>query len=103
MPTKPTAKSKTKPKAAAAAPPSPPPPVTVAEPVGKLGALTTLLRRPEGASLAALADATGWKQQSVRGALAGALKARGHVVTSAVLDGVRVYRLPPVTDGQVAP
>lgn len=102
MPTKPAAKRTRKLKAAAA-PPFPPPLPAVAEPGGKLGALTTLLRRPEGATLAALAQATGWKPQSVRGALAGALKARGHVVTSAVSEGVRIYRLPAVSPAQVQP
>ena len=104
MPAKPAAKPKTKPRAVAL-PPSPPSPVAVAvaTPGGKLDALTTLLRRPEGATLAALAEAIGWKPQSVRGALAGALMARGHVVASAVSNGVRVYRLPLTADARVAP
>lgn len=70
---------------------------------GKLSTLATLLHRPEGATLAALAEATGWKPQSVRGALAGALKARGHVVISGLVDGVRVYRLPSPAPTRVRP
>ena len=73
-----------------------PPPVEVADskPIGgKLGAMAALLRRPEGATIAQLVGATAWKEASVRGAMAGALKARGLVVTSEKPEGgVRVYR-----------
>ena len=86
---------------AAAAPPSPapppvpPPPMPMLMPIGgKLGILAALLRRPDGATVAQLADATGWKENSVRGAMAGALKARGLLVSSKKVDGgTRVYRL----------
>jgi hypothetical protein len=37
--------------------------------------------------------ATGWQQHSVRGALAGALKKRGHTINSDKVDGVRRYRI----------
>ena len=90
-------KSKTRPKAAPTQAPPPPPPPASAEPKpigGKLGAIAALLRRPEGATVAQLADATGWKENSVRGAMAGALKARGLVVSSQKpTEGARVYRL----------
>ena len=36
---------------------------------------------------------TGWQTHSVRGALAGSLKRKGHVVTSDKVDGVRRYRV----------
>lgn len=48
----------------------------------KLDTLATLLQRPSGASLAEMVAATEWQVHSVRGALAGALRKRGHVVTS---------------------
>lgn len=59
----------------------------------KLDKLLVLLRQPTGASLAELMKVTGWQQHSVRGALAGSLKKKGHQITSEVSDGVRRYRL----------
>ena len=62
--------------------------------VSKLDRLTTLLSRPDGASLAEMVEATGWQAHSVRGAMAGALRKRGHAVASAKgEDGVRRYRI----------
>ena len=45
-----------------------------------------MLRRPEGATVAQIADATGWAQHTVRGFFAG-LKKKGHVVE--VLERIR--------------
>ena len=59
----------------------------------KLDTLITLLRQPTGASIQELAAATAWQTHSVRGALAGTLKKKGHMVSSAVVDGVRRYRI----------
>jgi hypothetical protein len=59
----------------------------------KLQRLEALLRRPDGASLAEIMADTGWQAHSVRGALAGAMKKRGHTVTSEKVDGVRRYNL----------
>jgi hypothetical protein len=39
-----------------------------------------------------MTSATGWQTHSVRGALAGALKRRGLVITSEKVDGIRRYR-----------
>lgn len=61
--------------------------------VSKLDQVLALLRQPQGASLAELRTATGWQSHSVRGALAGALKRKGHVVTSGKVDHVRRYRI----------
>jgi hypothetical protein len=54
-----------------------------------------LLRRPEGATLQALADATGWQAHSVRGFLSGTLaKKMGHKVTRRKRDdGASAYFL----------
>ena len=42
-----------------------------------------MLRRPDGATIVEIVEATGWQPHTVRGALAGALKKRlGLVVTS---------------------
>ena len=54
-----------------------------------------MLKRPEGATLAQLIDATGWQSHTVRGAISGALKKKlGLVVESSKLDGAeRIYRI----------
>ena len=52
-----------------------------------------MLVRPDGASLAELIAATGWQAHSVRGALAGSLKKKGHVILSEKSDGQRRYRI----------
>lgn len=59
----------------------------------KLDRMITLLRQKKGASLEELCKATGWQAHSVRGAIAGSLKKKGHVITSEKIDGVRRYRI----------
>jgi hypothetical protein len=59
----------------------------------KLDALVALLRQTNGASIDELATATAWQKHSVRGALAGTLKKKGHGISSDVIDGVRRYRI----------
>lgn len=58
----------------------------------RLDTLAGLLARDDGASIAEMVAATGWQAHSVRGALAGALKKRGLVITSARTDGERRYK-----------
>ena len=82
----------------AAAPPPPAPPAG-----GKLALMVGLLQRPDGATVAQLAEALAWQAHSVRAAMAGALKARGHVVSSEKSDAGRVYRLPAAARGEVQP
>lgn len=55
--------------------------------------LVKLLQQPQGATIRELASATGWQNHSVRGALAGTLKKKGHAVTSDKVDGLRRYRI----------
>jgi hypothetical protein len=75
--------------AAAAPPPKAPKPQS-----GKLGAMVTLLERPEGAGLPELMAATGWQAHSVRGAMSGALKKKaGLTITSEKTEAGRVYRI----------
>ena len=62
----------------------------------KLDTLIALLRQPAGASIQELAAATSWQTHSVRGALAGTLKKKGHVISSEVVEGVRRYRIAEV-------
>jgi hypothetical protein len=59
----------------------------------KLDTLVALLRQPNGATVDELAAATTWQKHSVRGALAGTLKKKGHTISSEVVDGVRRYRI----------
>lgn len=58
----------------------------------KLDQLAALLERDDGASIAEMMTATGWQQHSLRGAMAGALKKRGLVITSEKHGEVRRYR-----------
>ena len=59
----------------------------------KLDTLIGLLKQPTGATIAELTTATGWQTHSVRGALAGSLKKKGHTISSEVRNGVRRYRI----------
>ena len=63
------------------------------KPASKLDTLEKLLKRRNGASIAEMTKATGWQQHSIRGAMAGALKKRGHAITSEKIDGTRRYRI----------
>jgi hypothetical protein len=62
-------------------------------PLSKLDTIEALLLTPGGATIADLIAATGWQPHSVRGALAGALRKRGHAIISTKADGVRRYRI----------
>lgn len=69
-------------------------PADTSTPKGKLGALVALLLRPQGATLAAMQDATGWQAHSVRGAIAGSIKKKlGFEVASEKTDAGRIYRI----------
>jgi hypothetical protein len=67
----------------------------------KLARLIAGLRRPEGATIAELADATGWQAHSVRGAISGNLKKKLNltVVSEVVETRGRVYR---ISEGEAA-
>ena len=61
----------------------------------KLQLLIEMLRRPEGASIDQIAEATEWRNHSIRGAISGALKKKlGLTVTSEKVEGTRIYRIP---------
>jgi hypothetical protein len=62
----------------------------------KQAQLIAMLQRPDGATIAEMAEALEWQHHTVRGALAGALKKKlGLDVTSEKVEGRgRVYRLP---------
>lgn len=57
----------------------------------KLDRIEALLLRPQGTSIAELLTDTGWQAHSLRGAMAGALRKRGLVVTSDKASGERRY------------
>lgn len=63
----------------------------------KTHAVIAMLRRPDGATLDQIIEATGWQRHSARGALAGAIKKKlGAAVVSEVFEGGRRYRAPQV-------
>lgn len=60
----------------------------------KSATVLALLTRPEGATITAMMEATGWQQHSVRGFLAGTVKKKlGHELVSQKEDAGRVYRI----------
>jgi hypothetical protein len=62
--------------------------------VNKQTKLLDLLRRPAGATLAALVEVSGWQQHSVRGFLAGVVRKKlGLELVSAVEADQRIYRI----------
>ena len=61
--------------------------------LNKLGRLLGELARDGGSTIEELAAATGWQKHSVRGAMAGTLKRKGHEIASTKADGVRRYSL----------
>ncbi len=62
----------------------------------KQALLVDMLRRPEGATIGQIVEATGWQRHTARGAISGAVKKKlGLTVTSEkASDGVRAYRIP---------
>ena len=74
------------------APPTGPVP---ARPSSKAAQVLTMLKSPEGATIAQLVAATDWLPHTTRAALTG-LKKKGHAITSEKLEGgARVYRAAP--------
>ena len=61
--------------------------------LNKLDRLLGELARDGGSTIEELAAATGWQKHSVRGAMAGTLKRKGHEIASVKSDGVRRYSL----------
>lgn len=61
----------------------------------KQAQVIAMLKRPEGATIAQICEATGWQQHTVRGTFAGAFKKKlGLAVTSEKAEGQeRVYRI----------
>ena len=63
--------------------------------------MVALLRRPSGATITAIMEATGWQAHTVRGFLAGVVRQKlGLTLQSEKTDGERVYRV--IEDGAEA-
>ena len=62
----------------------------------KQSLLISMLRRPEGATISQIVEATGWQRHSARGVISGAIKKKlGLTVTSEKhKHGDRIYRTP---------
>jgi len=59
----------------------------------KLDRLTAILQHADGADMPTMIEATGWQAHSIRGAMAGALKKKGHAVTSEKTTDHRIWRI----------
>lgn len=64
----------------------------------KLDRLIAILLHEDGADMAAMIEATGWQAHSIRGALAGALKKRGHAALSEKTGERRIWRIVAPTE-----
>ncbi|ADL01309.1 DUF3489 domain-containing protein [Brevundimonas subvibrioides] len=67
-------------------------PETTARSPSKLDRLVAMLTREEGADMPTMIEATGWQAHSIRGAMASALKKKGHTVSSEKVGERRVWR-----------
>ena len=59
----------------------------------KTAFMVVMLSRPEGATLKEMAEALGWKENSIRGAMSAYAKKTGGTINSEKKDGVRTYYL----------
>jgi Protein of unknown function (DUF3489) len=67
----------------------------------KQSRVIAMLQSPAGATIAAMMQATGWQQHSVRGFLAGVVRKRLKLkLGSKKVDGTRVYRVASGDSGK---
>ena len=77
--------------------PEPEPPSDAKRP-SKQNAVIAMLRRPEGATVDEVANATGWQRHTVRGVFSGTLKTKlGLTLASGQEERGRVYRIAEPT------
>ena len=55
--------------------------------------MVVMLSRPEGATLKEMAEALGWKENLIRGAMSAYAKKTGGTIASEKKDGIRTYYL----------
>jgi hypothetical protein len=76
-----------------------PEPLSDAKRPSKQDEVIAMLRRPEGATVDEVANATGWQRHTVRGVFSGTLKKKlGLSIASAKEERGRVYRIPEPTN-----
>src|SRR5437016_3488534 len=72
-----------------------------ADPGSKQSRVIAMLQSPAGATIAAMMQATGWQQHSVRGFLTGVVRKRLKLkLGSKKVDGTRVYRVASGDSGK---
>ena len=59
----------------------------------KTAFMVVMLSRPEGATLKEMAEALGWKENSIRGAMSAYAKKTGGTIASEKKAGIRTYYL----------
>ncbi len=59
----------------------------------KTAFMVVVLSRPEGATLKEMAEALGWKENSIRGAMSAYAKKTGGTIASKKKEGIRTYYL----------
>jgi Protein of unknown function (DUF3489) len=75
-----------------------------ANPGSKQSRIIAMLQSPAGTTIAAMMQATGWQQHSVRGFLAGVVRKRLKLkLGSKKVDGTRMYRVATGDGGKPRP
>ena len=69
-------------------------PAPIVQPMAKLDTIIALLKRPKGATLEDMMEATGWQRHSIHGTLSGTIKKkRGLLLITDYGERGRMYRI----------
>src|SRR5213592_3246444 len=80
------------------------PSIKKADPGSKQSRVIALLSSPDGTTIAAMMNTTGWQQHSVRGFLAGVVRKKLKLkLNSKKIDGIRVYQIAGVESSKHGP